>query len=144
MARVKIELPENFVFETNIAVRIDDVNYGNHLGNDAIVGYLQEIRLRFLAKYNLSELDIGGASLIQADLAVSYKSEGFYGNQVKGEINVADFSKAGFDFVYRLNNETTGKLMAVAKTGMVCFNYEERKIREVPTTFISLIEKLNK
>lgn len=37
MARVKIELPEKFIFKTEIPIRIDDINYGGHLGNDTVL-----------------------------------------------------------------------------------------------------------
>ncbi|WP_255669390.1 hypothetical protein [Myroides oncorhynchi] len=37
MARVKLNLPTEFIFETKIPVRITDLNYGNHLGNDKLL-----------------------------------------------------------------------------------------------------------
>ena len=46
MARVKLELPAQFNFRTNIPIRIQDLNYGNHVGNDAILSIMHEARLR--------------------------------------------------------------------------------------------------
>ena len=46
MARVEIELPEQFPFATEIPIRISDINYGNHLGNDAVLSLAQEARVR--------------------------------------------------------------------------------------------------
>jgi hypothetical protein len=37
MARVKIDLPDKFIFKTEIPIRINDINYGGHLGNDAVL-----------------------------------------------------------------------------------------------------------
>jgi len=53
--RIKLELPEIMVFSTEIPVRITDINYGGHLGNDSILSIVQEARVRFLNKYNYSE-----------------------------------------------------------------------------------------
>ena len=50
MSRVQIKLPETFVFHTDIAVQIGDINYGNHLANDAMLRLCHEARLRFLRR----------------------------------------------------------------------------------------------
>ncbi len=74
MARIKLELPENFPFDTELRVRITDVNYGGHMGNDALLGLLHEARVRFLAHHGLTELDIGGVGIIIADSVIVYQS----------------------------------------------------------------------
>jgi acyl-CoA thioester hydrolase len=47
MARVAIDLPEQFPFSAGIAVRISDINYGGHIGYDAIISLIHEARMRF-------------------------------------------------------------------------------------------------
>lgn len=137
MARVQLNMPERYAFTTQIPVRIYDVNYGNHLGNDAIVSIMQEARLQFLKSIGCSELDLFGVSLIQADTAVVYKSEGFYGDVLTVDVQPMEFTRAGFDLYYRIGNQNE-KLIANAKTGMVCFDYHARKIVPVPEKFSSL------
>lgn len=48
MPRVKVALPVSFPFTTQLPVRITDINYGAHLGNDALLGLLHEARIHFL------------------------------------------------------------------------------------------------
>ena len=48
MPRVIVELPKKFIFSTDIAVRISDINYGGHLGHDSIISLIHEARVRFL------------------------------------------------------------------------------------------------
>ena len=136
MARVQLTMPEQFAFSTQIPVRIYDVNYGNHLGNDAIVSIMQEARLQFLKSIGCSEMDLFGASLIQADTAVVYKSEGFYGDVLTIQVQPMEFTRAGFDLYYNITNQNN-KAVAQAKTGMVCFNYNTRKIVAVPEQFLN-------
>lgn len=140
MPRVQLSMPERYAFSTQIPVRIYDVNYGNHLGNDAVVSIMQEARLQFLKSINCSELDLFGVPLIQADTAVVYKSEGFYGDVLTVKVQPSDFTKAGFDLYYLITNQND-KLVAEAKTGMVCFNYETRKISAVPEAFLNLFKQ---
>lgn len=47
MSRIEIQLPEKFHFTTEIVVRVSDLNYGNHVGNDRILTLMQEARTLF-------------------------------------------------------------------------------------------------
>ena len=47
MARIKVELPELFTFNTTIPIRITDLNYGNHVGNDTILSMIHEACVQF-------------------------------------------------------------------------------------------------
>ncbi len=127
-----------FPFSTELQVRITDVNYGGHMGNDALLGLLHEARVQFLAHYGLSELDICGAGIIMADSVIVYKSEAFPGEWLEMAVTVADFNRYGCDFVYRVTEKTTGREVARAKTGIVFFDYQQRAIQKVPQPFRDL------
>lgn len=131
MPRVKIDLPATFSFATTVTVRITDINYGGHLGNDALLSLLHEARVQFLQFYGYTELNVGGKSLIMADVAIEYKGEGFRGDVLTIQMAAHDFTKYGFDMVYRVTNQLQ-KLIAVAKTGMICFDYTTRKVVSLP------------
>ena len=139
MARVKIELPKKFIFKTEIPIRINDINYGGHLGNDAVLSIAHEARLRFLKQYNFTELNAGGAGIIMADAAIQYKTEGFYGDIILVEIAVTDITGVGCDFVYRCTKKRTGTLIAIVKTGIVFYDYNKKKVVSVPEKFISVL-----
>ena len=145
MARIKLLIPEQKIFSTDIAVRITDINYGNHVGNDAFVRLIHEARVQWLSSNNYTELNIEGASLIMADLTVEYKGESFYGDVLKVEIAVGEISKPGFELYYIIHVNRNGNniLIAKAKTGMVCYNYEEKKVRELPEKFVELLSFKN-
>jgi acyl-CoA thioester hydrolase len=139
MARVKIELPKEFIFKTEIPIRINDINYGGHLGNDAVLSIAHEARLRFLKGHNFTELNAGGAGIIMVDAAVQYKAEGFYGDIILVEIAVTDITGVGCDFVYRCTNKNTGTEIAIVKTGIVFYDYNRKKVVSVPEKFISVL-----
>ena len=136
MARIKLQLPEKFLFETEIPIRITDINYGGHLGNDSLLALVHEARVRCLKEYGYTELNAGnGAGLIQSDAVIIFKSESFYGDIVKIEVAVNDFSATGCDFIFKLSNKKSGNEIARAKTGIVFFNYEKKKLLKVPSEF---------
>ena len=129
--RVQLQLPDTFTFQTEIPVRITDINYGNHLGNDAILSMMHEVRVQFLQNLGYSELDVEGAGLIMSDTAIIYKGEGFYGDVLTVRVTATDLNKYGFDLMYLFTNQH-GKEIAHAKTGMLCFNYQTRKLMTLP------------
>lgn len=135
MTRIKIKIPSNKLFETSLSVRIDDINYGNHMSNDSVLRYAHEIRLQFLKNENFSEMNYYQQGLIMGDAAVVYKSEAFYGDKLKASLYIDDITDYGFNFIYTLDNEQTNKAVAIIKTGMVFFNYQERKIAKTPEDF---------
>lgn len=134
MARIKIDLPSNFSFTTSIPVRITDLNYGGHVGNDTILSIIHEARVQFLRHHGFSELNFAGAGLIMSDVAIEFKTELFYGDTIRASVSAGEFSRIGFDLFYKFEKETDDKpaIIALAKTGMVCFNYELKKIVPVP------------
>ena len=132
MARIKIELPENFTFSTSIPIRITDMNYGGHVGNDTILTLLHEARVQFLQHYQLSEMDFHGFGLIMSDVAIEFKKELFYGDRLKAYIVAANFSRSSFEVFYKLVKNDNETIVAIAKTGMICYDYHNKKIVTVP------------
>lgn len=134
MQRVRLQLPERFDFSCYIPIRITDLNYGGHVGNDTVLSLLHEARLQYFTDYNYSELNFGGVSIIMTDVAIQFKNELFYGDLVRAWVQVGEFSSLGFELFYKLEKEKDGKVFPVvfAKTGMVCFDYHQKKPVPVP------------
>jgi acyl-CoA thioesterase FadM len=136
MPRTKLKLPDPFQFSTEMIVRVGDVNYGGHLGNEKVLAFMHEARARYLNHSGFTEMDVEGRGTIQTETIIIYKSEAFHGDKLRIDLTPADFHQYGCDFYYRLTNAKTGTEVARGKTGLVFFNYEERKIAEVPPKFL--------
>lgn len=134
MNRIKIDLPEQFSFTTKIPVRITDLNYGGHVGNDTILTLIHEARVQFLKHHGFEELNFAGVGLIMADAGIQFKNELFYGDVIIASVTTGNYSKIAFDIYYKFEKEVEGKLVAVAaaKTGMVCYDYSLKKTVAVP------------
>lgn len=145
MSRVKIKFPaEKPLFQTRIPVRIGDVNYGGHVGNDAVLSIIHESRMQMLTSFGLSEMDAAGVGLIMADVMIAYKGESFYEDVLMVEIYAVEFTTVSFDLLYNINTTRNGKERAIAhaKTGMVCFDYDSRKVTNLPDALKSILESV--
>ena len=138
MTRIKLQLPEQFVFSTEIVVRISDINYGNHLSNDVYLSYMHEARMQFFAHYGYSEMNLAGVSVTMGDTAIVFKKECFYGDLLTIEVTATEFGVRSFELYYRFTKKTTNEIACEAKTGIVCFDYQARKSVDIPEAFREL------
>ncbi len=143
MGRVKLPLPEKFHFVTEMPLRIGDINYGGHLGNDSVLSLAHEARLRFLATMGYSELDVAGAGLIMTDAIVVYKGQGTYGMTMEIKVAADDLQLSGFDMLFLITDQATGREIARVKTGMAFFSYERQRPVKTPEEFAAKINALN-
>lgn len=127
MPRLVLDLPEKFCYSTTIDVRKSDINYGNHVGHDTLITMLNECRVRFFEHLGLEE-----PCIVVADLGINYKSEVFYGDRLKIETGMADFTDHGCDIIFRIVNERTGNQVAIAKEGVVFYDFARRKVADIP------------
>ncbi len=143
MAKEKLTIPDHFLFRVTIPVRITDINYGNHLGNDAMASLLHEARVQWLQSMGYTELSVEGVSLIMASLQIYFKKEAFYGDLLNFSLFWGEHSAAGFSLYYVIET-TRGEetsLIAKAKTDMVFFRYDLRKVTAIPSVFLDKITR---
>lgn len=141
MARIRIELPEKHLATFTIPVRITDINYGNHLGNDSLVSILHEARMQFLQQHNYTEMNVEGTSLIMSELMVEFKSEAFYKDIIEVKIFTGEISRVSFELYYSLCVERNNDIIIIAnaKNTMVCYNYFMKKVETVPDKLKSIL-----
>jgi acyl-CoA thioester hydrolase len=134
MSRIKIDLPDSFAYSTPFAVRITDLNYGAHVGNDKVLSFLHEARVRFLQSLGYSELNLEGVSMIMADAALIFIAEIFYGDDLLISMQPVEYTRVGFDLIYKIEKIQVDRMgiVAVAKTAMICYDYQQKKVTGLP------------
>ncbi len=135
MDRIKLQLPDTFHFSTTLFIRITDLNYGGHVGNDVFLSLVHEARQQFLKHYGYTELNFANYSLIMADSAIEYRKELVYGDEVKISVAASGFDKLGFDLYYLLEVKSNDNwaIAGKIKTGMLCYDYINKKKVSVPS-----------
>ena len=141
MARIKLEIPKHIIYTCKIPVRVCDVNYGCHVGNDAFVNIIHEARAQWLNKYGYTELQIEGNGLVMSELVIEFKKESFYGDVVDITLYVGEIFRIGFELYYQLfttrNKEPL--LLTKAKTVMICYDYESKKTVSIPKNLNTIL-----
>jgi YbgC/YbaW family acyl-CoA thioester hydrolase len=139
--RIKLDLPETPVFKTTIEVTISDINYGNHMGNDRFLTLMQEARLRWLQSLGFkNEKNIAKTvGIIVVDAAIQFKAEVFHGERLSVTLALDEVSSKGFDLYYIITKEDD-KQAAIGKTGILCYDYVERKVVQIPAVLKDLLK----
>jgi acyl-CoA thioester hydrolase len=133
MARVRFEVQGPEVYRTKLRVRVEEVNYGGHLGNDSVLTLCHEARIRFFKEIGHSEMDLFGRGIIMTDAMVVYRAEANLGDELEISLYLNDIGKRGFDLYYLL--ECGDREIARVKTGIAFFDYPRHKIATCPQEF---------
>lgn len=141
MARVRLQMPSGLLGSFTIPVRITDINYGNHVGNNAIVEFIHEARVQFLRSHQFTELNAGGIGLIMNELVVEYKNESFYNDLLIITVYCGEITKVSFELFYEISTyrNDTQTVIALAKTGMVGYEYDKKKVVAIPEKLKSIL-----
>jgi acyl-CoA thioester hydrolase len=132
MSRIQFDLPARFCFSTEIQIYISHVNQGGHLDNAQLLTLVSEARVRFFKWLGYRESDVEGLSIVVGDMVAQYKSEGFHGETMRVEMVPADFNKYGFDIVFRMTDQASGREVSRGKVGVVFVGKTNKKVAPVP------------
>ena len=137
----RIRLREQLSYEFHYTTRLEsrDINYGGHLGNDALVSLVGSARVDALHSLGLREVNLGDGKtgIIMADLVVNFRAEGFLFDEIVIDTHVGEFSSNRFRIFHRV---TKGDIViALVETGLKTFNYTAREVAPVPDTFLKAL-----
>jgi len=141
MARTKLVEQEVYAFRYRVTLGPRDINYGGHLGNDAVVSLLGTARAVLFHSLGLSTLDLGdaGTGIIMSDLVVNYKATARMFDEITIDTHIGEFVRTGFRVFHRLRKKDL--LIALAEAGMITYNYNLKKAAAVPEKFLKLMKK---
>lgn len=120
MDRVRLSFPVDEVMHRHpLTVRITDMNYGRHLGHDALISLLHEARVAALASRGLSEGDLGGYPCVAADLAVQYQAESRWPDALVVETAIPAPARKAIGVYHRILREADGATVATARINLM-------------------------
>lgn len=135
MARLEIPDPAPVIFSSKIEVCESYINAGKHVGNESYVILLNKTAEQFFENRGVHPYTVNKQVLLNTEFSVQLKSEAKLGNVLTVELGVDNFHRCGCDFIYRINDSTTGKLIARAKFSFLSFDYQAGKLADADAGF---------
>lgn len=136
MPRIKLRAQPAYSFRYSTVLKVRDINYGNHLSNDAVVGLLHEARVEMFIQLGCKESELGGQNIgiVIADLAVNYKKQGYLGDEIIIYLDIDEIGKKGFRILYKIVRGD--ELLVLAETGVAVYDYRTQKVAAVPQVLL--------
>jgi acyl-CoA thioesterase FadM len=108
-----------------------------------MISMISEARARFLFEFGVAETERDGFGIIVTDLATTYRAEAHARDQLLFEVGVMDFNKYGGDIIFRITRPRDKKLVAMAKSGFVFYNYKTSQVVDMPDEFRAKFDRVN-
>jgi acyl-CoA thioesterase FadM len=122
-------------------IRVSDINYGGHMGNDRALSLIHDARILFLESMGYSEKSIGeGVGVILTRAEIDYKREVFLHDELLAEVTPGEIRSRSFELYYSFTRTCDNAEVFKGKTVLVAYNYFEQKTTHLPAGFH---EKIN-
>ena len=110
MPRVKLDPLSRYQHIYETIIEVTDLNYGNHMGNDALVGIIHRARVHFLHRLAASENNLGDGKtgILLTDLIINYKGEGFLFDKLIVKSSIGELRSKSFRMFHKIATNRTG------------------------------------
>ena len=129
-----IILPEKMAFSTTLAIYINDLVGGLHVGNHTLVSYLNEVQMRFITALGFPTLIVDNSITFNNEIAVQYQREARYGDVLTVQAHIDLLEDRQYRIVYHMQNQN-GKTVLKAQMGMVFVDQATGRRCDVPASF---------
>ena len=120
-------------------IRVGDINYGGHMGNDKALLVFHDARILFLKSLGFSENNIGGPGIIMRDAHVTFRKEVFLHDVLLVDVGIDDVSNSAFNMIYTVRRESDDAVVFTGSTGLLAFDYGTRRPVRIPGAFLEKI-----
>ncbi len=127
-----------YKFHRNLTVRVNDLNYGNHVGHQTFFSYFQEARVAYLNQFGFSELDMGGCGMIMAEAGCKYKRALFLNDRIRVACAVVELKSKRFTMAYQIERDNI--VCAEGFSVNLAFDNQTDRVVRLPEAFIRQIE----
>jgi acyl-CoA thioester hydrolase len=120
-------------------IRVGDINYGGHMGNDKALLVFHDARIRFLESIGYSEKDIGGPGIIMRDAHVLFRKEVYLHDELTVDMGIENVGGSSFEMLYTVRRLSDDAVVFTGTTGLVAFDYEKKRPVRLPEEFLEKI-----
>lgn len=124
-------------FAGKYPIRVGDINYGGHMGNDKSLLLFHDARIHFLEGLGFSESNIGGPGIIMAEAHVFFRREVFRGDELSAYIHIRDIRELSFVMHYTFLRDDEEVLRG--NTKLIAYDYERGRVTKLPEEFVAKI-----
>ena len=113
---------DGYKIVAEVPVRFADTDALGHVNNANYLSFLESARLEYI-KTVLDKVKSEDFGVIIARIEIDYKSPAFHYETLRVGVRVYEMGGSSILMDYRIEDKATGRLVALAKSVMVSFDY---------------------
>jgi acyl-CoA thioester hydrolase len=113
---------DGFKIVSDVQVRFSDTDALGHVNNAVYLSYLESARVDYLREL-LGAKKIEDLGVIIARVEIDYKSPAFHHETMRVGCRVEEIGGSSIRMDYRVEDKDTGRLVALAKSVLVAYDY---------------------
>jgi acyl-CoA thioester hydrolase len=121
---------EGFKIVADVQVRFSDTDALGHVNNAVYLSYLESGRVDYLREL-LGAKKIEDLGVIIARVEIDYKSPAFHHETLRVGCRVEEIGGSSIRMDYRIEDKATGRLVALAKSVLVAYDYAAARVVRV-------------
>ncbi|MFI5349589.1 MAG: acyl-CoA thioesterase [Elusimicrobiota bacterium] len=115
---------------SEVQVRFSDTDALGHVNNAVYLSYLESARVDYLREL-LGAKKIEELGVIIARIEIDYKSPAFHHETMRVGCRVYELGGSSIKMDYRVEDKATGRLVALAKSVLVTYDYAAARVVRV-------------
>jgi acyl-CoA thioester hydrolase len=144
--KIKINNEGRKIYVHTDKIRINDLNFGNHVGHQTVYEFCHDARIEYFEKMGedlglvVNEMNFGPYGLIMSQSAANYLAEIKHGMEINVEVYLESTHQCYFDLSYCLIDNSDQTELAKVLTTMACFDYKNKKVVPIPENIFSYLK----
>jgi acyl-CoA thioester hydrolase len=122
---------DGYAFRFPIEVRFRDLDALGHVNNAVYLTYLESARIAYWLELTGRD-SLKAMDMILARLEIDYRSPVAYREKLVVGARVGSIGRSSFTMEMRIEEETTGRLVAESKNVLVHYDYASGKSTPIP------------
>jgi acyl-CoA thioester hydrolase len=121
---------DEFKIVSEVQVRFSDTDALGHVNNAVYLSYLESARVDYLREL-LGAKKIEELGVIIARVEIDYKSPAFHHETLRVGCRVEEIGGSSIRMDYRIEDKASGRLVALAKSVLVAYDYAAARVVRV-------------
>lgn len=130
---------EGFRYKAEVQVRFRDLDPMNHVNNAVYLTYFEIARIAYFHALTGAS-DLRDLDMIVAEVTCTYRSPAVFNERLDVWIKATLLKRSSFVFEYRVNERTSGRLVATGRTVQVMYDYAAGRSRPLSDALRSRFE----
>lgn len=132
-----------FKHKHTLTVRFSDIDMLGHTNNAVYFSYMEEARISYFKELGYDAKDFQKrCPIILAAASCDFKSPSFMTEELEIYLGITELKRSSFIMEYEIKEKSSQRLVALGKTTLVTYDFNNHKVISIPEDLKKKIESI--